>query len=89
VALLPAIDVRRDELQARITDVRHGLSRAEVERRLGGRAFKTERRGPRTVRFWRFRITDAGGPAPTYELYKGEFEGNRLVEGMVLPHGSS
>jgi hypothetical protein len=85
---LPAISVRRAELETRIAAVRPGLTRAEVERRLGGQAFQTERRGSRTVRFWRFRITDATGRGDAYELYKGEFENDRLVEGMVLPHGS-
>ena len=80
---LPAIDITRAELNKKLTQLKHGISLAEVRRLLGGSEFKTEGQNS----FWRFRVTDAVHAHDPYEIYMGAFEDEKLTTGAMLPRG--
>ena len=81
-----AIEVSRDELQARIGRVCEGMSPDDVAGVLGGEPYETAPEGDGEHRFWRFRVENA--PAPNrLELYMAQFEQDKLTFGSLLPHG--
>jgi hypothetical protein len=84
---LPAISVTPEELAERITRIRPGMLLDEVRSTLGDEPFQEEQRGATTARFWRFRLTGRDRPGDPYEIYMGEFEGDVLAFGAVLPQG--
>ncbi len=84
-AQLPAIEVDTAELGRRLRLVQPGSTLAEVNRCLGGEPFQNEIHAQRRVYFWRFKIRDAAIPRHQYEIYRGEFEQDRLITGILLP----
>ncbi|MDP9343492.1 MAG: hypothetical protein M3Q23_15650 [Actinomycetota bacterium] len=82
---LPAIELDAPELRRRAQAIHEGDGLAQVRNVLGGEEFQTEQRGAITARFWRFRMLDAREPWERSEIYLGEFEGDRLVFGAVIP----
>jgi hypothetical protein len=90
VTTLPAIDVSRSDMLARLESLRRGLTLDEVRRLLGGQEFKTEPRAEGDVdlvHYWRFRLTDGATPAEEYEIYSADFVGDRFQSGILLPQG--
>jgi hypothetical protein len=85
--MLPAISVPSSELAERIRRIEAGASLSEVVRILGGEPYKVEQRGETTARFWRFEIHDPPDAQGRYEIFFGEFEGDVLSFGAMLPRG--
>lgn len=84
---LPAIPVRRAELEPRVATAHPGLTLDEVRQALGGREITSRREHGHVLRIWRFEIVDAAAPPDRYVLVRGDFEGGRLVEMIYLPQG--
>lgn len=80
---LPAIDVTRAELDAKLARLKPGMALTEVRQLLGGPEFKTDGENY----FWRFRVTDAAIPNDPYEIYMATFDDEKLTTGAILPKG--
>lgn len=80
---LPAIEVKRAELDEKLTKLKTGMTLPDVRQLFGGPEFKTEGRHS----LWRFRVTDAAIASDPYEIYKGTFDDGKLKTGAILPKG--
>jgi hypothetical protein len=84
---LSAIDISRDELRSRHKKIQEGMSVMEVANILGGHGYKIELQGKKKIVFWRFLIRDAQYKQAQYEIFRAEFEADKLVFGAFLPQG--
>jgi hypothetical protein len=84
---ITGINISREELGRRHEKIREGNSLEEVTHILGGSGYKIEEQGKKKIVFWRFVIRDAASSRAQYELFKGEFEKNKLIFGALLPQG--
>ena len=80
---LPAIEIKRAELDETLVRLKPGMTLSEVRLLLGGQEFKTEAKNS----FWRFRVTDVVHVSDPYEIYMATFDGGKLTTGAVLPRG--
>lgn len=79
---LPAIKVKRAELDEKLKQLKRGMTLPEVRLLFGGDEFKTDAQNSS----WRFRVTDVSETDP-YEIYVGTFDDGKLTTGTILPKG--